>query len=1626
MTNLSVQFPKVLRRVPRTNFSKVAMNIPLLCFLFLTFFAGAIGSQQVVGATLTVGPGGTYSTIELAYNAAVDGDVILLLPPLPTDTDGYHDEDIIKSFSDALLVNKSVTIDGGGNTIKNDGTGVTAFQFSGNGLTPVLQNVTLCSFNRTGGVGSAITVADMGVAGKVTFNNVTVSESESGNNAVRVESSADFNNCNISNNDKIGLYVFASYRSGSVVNITNTSINCNNSLCAGFGGGLTIDGGFGGGLHTVTVNMTGGSISNNSLGGCNNVAGGGVYYAPHAASLFTVNGTRFVGNVATEASGSTGGGAIYMNDLTGSGAQMQISNAFFESNSSGNGAGAIRINDETTTISNSIFRGNTSPTGVITGGGAVTYTSNLFEANTGGTIPPTGTNTFVNTNAATNTTANFNYPGTLTSACVAGCNPAPAYAQGATISAACTNAGSTLTSTSAGQWYYQQGTTVTAIAGATGTTATIPVALAGQYAIFFQDVPTANGTDPIVGFTVTPAGVTATAGSDQSNILINTAATLAANNTTGTWSIVSGPNTATSQFGNVATYNTSFTPTAAGSYVLRWTVGTPPCDTRDDVTINVTAPLSISGTLLNDPDGLTDGSVDGTLIGAASGTQLYANLVQSGAVVQSVLIPTSGGSVGTYTFANVTAGSYTVVIAQTNTATIPSIPSNWTNVGEAFGTNNTAGTGNEAGSPNGSIAVTIGATDVTGVNFGIEQAPTADPITATSQPNPGGTTTVTVPTLTGSDPEDGTYDGISGTNDIIIQTLPTAAQGILYYNNVAVTAGQPITDYNPALLTVDPANGAVTVTFTYSEVDAAGLVSPAATVSMPFAPISISGNVFNDANGLIGNTVDGTAINGTTLVTYANLVSGGNVVQSVQVSATGTYTFPNVSANTTYTVILTTTAQTVGNALSTAVIPAGYTSTGQNIGAGAGNDGTPANGQITVAVTTNSVTNVNFGIEQAPTANNVNATQQLNPGGTTTVTVPTLTGSDPEDGTYDGISLTNDIIIQSLPTAAQGILYYNNVAVTAGQPITDYNPALLTVDPANGAVTVTFTYSQVDAAGLVSPAATVNIPFAPISISGNVFNDANGLIGNTVDGTPINGTTLVTYANLVTANNVVLSVQVSAAGTYTFPDVSANTTYTVILTTTPQTVGNALSTAVIPAGYTSTGQNIGAGAGNDGTPANGQITVAVTTSSVTNVNFGIEQAPTADPITAAPQLNPGGTTTVEVPTLTGSDPEDGTYDGTSGNDIIIATLPTNGTLYYNGVAITTPNFVINNYNPTFLTVDPANGVVTVTFTYSQVDAAGLVSPAANVSMPFVLENPAIAIIKGSLLDLGLDGVASVGDIITYTYTVKNTGDVTLTSVVVTEQDPLFSGTGILPTPSFVSSPSPEGTLLVGEEATYTATYAITQADINAGFVDNQAQAEGTSPAGTVVDDFSDSNNPADTPNPGSYTENSVTHTPIAQTPAIAIVKGSDLYLGGNGVVNPGDVITYTYTVTNTGNVPLTNVSIDEQETSFTGTFADLSSVNYEANSSTQGSAVGTLLVGESATYTATYAITAADITAGFVDNQAQASGNPPTGSPVTDLSDSSNSGDTNETGTQSDPNGSDPTNTPMPAPCNAKTGTWIH
>lgn len=106
----------------------------------------------------------------------------------------------------------------------------------------------------------------------------------------------------------------------------------------------------------------------------------------------------------------------------------------------------------------------------------------------------------------------------------------------------------------------------------------------------------------------------------------------------------------------------------------------------------------------------------------------------------------------------------------------------------------------------------------------------------------------------------------------------------------------------------------------------------------------------------------------------------------------------------------------------------------------------------------------------------------------------------------------------------------------------------------------------------------------------------------------------------------------------------------------------------------------------------------------------------------------------------------------------------------------------------------------------------------------------------------------------------------------------------------------------------------------------------------------------------------------AQLPEIAIIKTGTLNDGGDGL-QVGDTIDYEFNVTNTGNVPLTNITVDD------------------ARIGVAALPVSDLAPGASQIVTATYTLVAQDIADGNVTNQATANAEDPEGNPVTDQSD---------------------------------------
>ena len=161
-----------------------------------------------------------------------------------------------------------------------------------------------------------------------------------------------------------------------------------------------------------------------------------------------------------------------------------------------------------------------------------------------------------------------------------------------------------------------------------------------------------------------------------------------------------------------------------------------------------------------------------------------------------------------------------------------------------------------------------------------------------------------------------------------------------------------------------------TTTVTYSYTDPCGNGPVTCTFLVTVAPcgsgLTIEGTVFNDVNRLEDGTVNGTGTDAGGL--YASLVHPvtNTVISSVAVNADGTWLISQgVTENTSFLIILTSTAPGIGTTLTESSLPTGWNSTGEHLGAGAGSDGT-VDGKLAVTLGTNSLMEANFGIYQVP------------------------------------------------------------------------------------------------------------------------------------------------------------------------------------------------------------------------------------------------------------------------------------------------------------------------------------------------------------------------------------------------------------------------------------------------------------------------------------------------------------------------------------------------------------------------------------------------------------------------------------------------------------------------------------
>lgn len=152
--------------------------------------------------------------------------------------------------------------------------------------------------------------------------------------------------------------------------------------------------------------------------------------------------------------------------------------------------------------------------------------------------------------------------------------------------------------------------------------------------------------------------------------------------------------------------------------------------------------------------------------------------------------------------------------------------------------------------------------------------------------------------------------------------------------------------------------------------------------------------------------------------------------------------------------------------------------------------------------------------------------------------------------------------------------------------------------------------------------------------------------------------------------------------------------------------------------------------------------------------------------------------------------------------------------------------------------------------------------------------------------------------ITYTITVKNTGNVTLENIFVSDK---FSRDGGTTWEEIKDKLTPSAstpiTLEPGEQKIYTYQYTVVEEDLGK-TLQNTATAIAPNPddpTENVTDDTITSGEKVEDPNPDLSVDKKVTSDP-----------------GSDGVYDLGDTITYTITVTNEGNVTLTGVKVTDE------------------------------------------------------------------------------------------------------------------
>ena len=798
---------------------------------------------------------------------------------------------------------------------------------------------------------------------------------------------------------------------------------------------------------------------------------------------------------------------------------------------------------------------------------------------------------------------------------------------------------------------------------------------------------------------------------------------------------------------------------------------------------------------------------------------------------------------------------------------------------------------------------------------------------------------------------------LNAATNVTNASSPSASDGAV---NLSVSGGTaPYTFVWSNSATTEDISGLAAGTYTVTILpDANGCTATAtATVSANTSPINASAAVTDvtcngDANGAVNLTVSG----GTAPYTFS--WSNGATTEDISGLPAGTYTVTITDAAALTATFTATVAQPAALNASTNVTNASSPSASDgavNLSVSGGtapytfvwsNGATTedisglAAGTYTVTITDANGCTATATATVSANASPINASAAVtdvtcNGDSNGAVNLTVSGGTAPYTFSWSNGATTEDI--SGLAAGSYSVTITDAAALTATFTATVAQPAAL-----NASTNVTNASSPSASDGAVN--LSVSGGTAPYTFSwsnGATTEDISGLAAGTytVTITDANGCTATATATVTANTSASLSITKTVSQTIISAPTTLNYTITIrntgsagltgITVSDPFAGGAAYSsgdtdgdnvldlaeTWIYTADYNATQSDIDAG--NDlintarvtatqvPTPETAQAVTSISATPSLTVSKTVDQTTISAPTTLRYTIRVRNNGTAALTGVSVSDPLTGGATYTSGDADGDNVLDPGETWTYSAT-----------YNVTQAMINAGNNIVNT----ARVTAIQVPTPETAQAVTTIINlSPELTISKSA----NLGSYSSVGTVIRYSINMTNTGSATLTSISVA--DPL---TGFSQN---IASLAP------GENVTLNTNYSITQADINRGYLNN-----------TVTARYNYGGIP--------YSESDNLSIPADVRASMRITKTAR----ETDFTSAGDIINYTFTVTNNGNVTITGISVADPN-------AGINCPGVPA----------TLAPNASLTCTAVHTVTSADVSAGRITNVATATGYDP-------------------------------------------------